>query len=85
VSGFQSLPAAHLARPGPVDQDVLVCGDDEEAKRTALDLGERLVAGRAIDAGPLMNARALEGMTAVILHVNRRYRVVAGLRLTGFQ
>ena len=83
VSGFQSLPAAHLARPGPVDQDVLVCGDDEEAKRTALDLGERLVSGRAIDAGPLMNARALEGMTAVILNVNQRYGAHAGIRLTG--
>ena len=83
ASGFQALPAAHLARPEPADQDVLVCGDDEEAKRLALELGERLVAGRAIDAGPLANSRALEGMTAVILHVNRRYRAVAGLRITG--
>ena len=63
---------------------MLVCGDDDEAKQIALELGTKLVAGRALDAGPLVNARALEGMTAVILHVNRRYRVVAGLRLTGF-
>jgi 8-hydroxy-5-deazaflavin:NADPH oxidoreductase len=83
VSGFQALPAAHLARPEPPDQDVLVCGDDAETKEVALELGERLVAGKAIDAGPLANARALEGMTAVILHVNRRYRAVAGLRITG--
>lgn len=83
ASGYQALPAAHLARPEPPDQDVLVCGDDPEAKRLALELGEGLVAGRAIDAGPLANARALEGMTAVILHVNRRYRAVAGLRITG--
>jgi NADPH-dependent F420 reductase len=85
VSGYQALPAAELARPEPLDQDVLVCGDDDEAKQIALDLGEKLVSGRALDAGPLVNARALEGMTAVILHVNRRYRVVAGLRLTGFR
>jgi hypothetical protein len=84
VSGYQALPAAELARPEPPDQDVLVCGDDDEAKEVALELGGKLVAGRALDAGPLINARALEGMTAVILHVNRRYRVVAGLRLTGF-
>jgi 8-hydroxy-5-deazaflavin:NADPH oxidoreductase len=83
VSGYQALPAAHLARPEPPDQDVLVCGDDDEAKQLALDLGEKLISGRALDAGPLVNARALEGMTAVILHVNRRYRTVAGLRLTG--
>jgi predicted dinucleotide-binding enzyme len=48
-----------------------------------LDLGSRLVAGRAVDAGPLANARALEGMTAVLLNVNRAYGVQAGLRLVG--
>ena len=85
VSGFQAIPAAQLAQPEPLDEDVLVCGDDPEAKRLALELGEGLVAGRAIDAGPLANARALEGMTAVILHVNRTYKIVAGLRLTGFE
>jgi NADPH-dependent F420 reductase len=84
VSGYQAIPAAQLARPQPLDEDVLVCGDDAAAKTLALDLGQRLVSGRAIDAGPLANARALEGMTAVILHVNRTYKVVAGLRLTGF-
>ena len=83
VSGFQSLPAAHLARPDPVDQDVLVAGDDSKTKELVLELAAGLVAGRALDAGPLANARALEGMTAVILYVNRRYRAVAGLRLTG--
>jgi NADPH-dependent F420 reductase len=84
VSGFQALPAAQLAQPGLLDEDVLVCGDDAEAKRMALELGQRLVSGRALDAGPLANARALEGMTAVIVHVNRTYKVVAGLKLTGF-
>jgi 8-hydroxy-5-deazaflavin:NADPH oxidoreductase len=85
VSGFQAIPAAQLAQPEPLDEDVLVCGDDTDAKRMALDLGQPLVRGRALDAGPLANARALEGMTAVILHVNRTYKVVAGLRLTGFE
>jgi NADPH-dependent F420 reductase len=85
VSGFQAIPAAELSRPDLLDEDVLVCGDDADAKRLALDLGQPLVRGRAIDAGPLANARALEGMTAVILHVNRTYKVVAGLRLTGFE
>ena len=39
--------------------------------------------GRAIDAGPLMVARWLEPMTAVILNVNRNYRVQSGVRITG--
>jgi NADPH-dependent F420 reductase len=85
VSGLQAIPAAELARPEPLDEDVLMCGDDQAAKQLALELTQPLVHGRAIDAGPLANARALEGMTAVILHVNRTYKVVAGLRLTGFE
>jgi 8-hydroxy-5-deazaflavin:NADPH oxidoreductase len=84
AAGLQSLAAAHLAAVEPPDEDVFVCGDAEAAKAPSLELGARLVAGRAIDAGPLANARALEGMTAVILSVNRRYKVRAGIRLTGF-
>lgn len=85
VSGFQTLPAAHLALAEPADDDVLIAGDDVAAKELVLDLAQSLVAGRAIDAGPLANSRALEGMTAVILHVNKRYRIVAAMRLTGFR
>jgi NADPH-dependent F420 reductase len=83
AAGFQSLAAAHLAAAEPPDEDVLVCGDEPAAKDVALELGARLVRGRAIDAGPLPNARALEAMTAVILNVNRRYGARAGIRLTG--
>ncbi len=85
ASGYQALAAAHLARRDLLDEDVLVCGDDPDAKQVALDLGARFVSGRAIDVGPLANARALEAMTAVILHVNKSYKIVAGLRLTGFR
>jgi predicted dinucleotide-binding enzyme len=84
ASGFQAVPAAHLARHEPLDEDVLVCGEPA-AKEPALEFGAKLVSGRAIDVGPLANSRALEAMTAVILHVNRHYKVVAGLRLTGFK
>jgi NADPH-dependent F420 reductase len=83
ASGFQSLGSATLAGPEPPDEDAFVAGDDWTAKRMALELGERIVAGRAIDAGPLANSRALEAMTAVLLNVNRRFRTHAGLRITG--
>jgi 8-hydroxy-5-deazaflavin:NADPH oxidoreductase len=83
AAGLQSLPAAHLTQPDPPEEDALVCGDDPRAKELALELAARLVRGRAIDAGPLANARALEGMTAVILNVNRRYKAHAGIRLVG--
>jgi NADPH-dependent F420 reductase len=83
ASGLQSLSAIDLSRQELPDQDALICGDDPPAKQLALDLAGRLVAGRAIDAGPLANSRALEGMTAVILNVNKRYKAHAGIRLTG--
>jgi 8-hydroxy-5-deazaflavin:NADPH oxidoreductase len=83
AAGLQSLAAVHLTELEPPEEDVLVCGDDPRAKEPSLELAGRLVRGRAVDAGPLANARALEGMTAVILNVNRRYNAHAGIRLVG--
>jgi NADPH-dependent F420 reductase len=83
ASGLQTVSAIDLSGPEPPDQDALICGDDPGAKQLALELAGRLVGGRAVDVGPLANSRALEGMTAVILNVNKEYGVHAGLRLTG--
>jgi NADPH-dependent F420 reductase len=83
ASGLQSVSAVELASTEPPDQDALICGDDPRAKEPALELAGKLVAGRAIDVGPLANSRALEAMTAVILNVNKQYRAHAGVRLTG--
>jgi NADPH-dependent F420 reductase len=80
ASGFQSFAAANVIDGDP--GDALICGEQSEAKQRAFELAERLGA-RGIDAGPLANSRALEGMTAVILNVNKRYKAHAGLRLTG--
>jgi len=83
VAGLHSLAAASLGGGEPPDEDAFVCGDDEEAKRLALELAGRLTSGRALDAGPLASARALEGLTAVIVNLNKRYRGHAGIRVTG--
>ncbi len=80
ASGLQSFAARNLVEGDP--GDALVCGGDDGAKELSLELAGR-VADRAIDVGPLENSRALEGMTAVILNVNKRYRAHAGVRLTG--
>ncbi|HVP76229.1 MAG TPA: NAD(P)-binding domain-containing protein [Gaiellaceae bacterium] len=82
VAGLHSLAAASLAG-GKADGDALVCGDDPDAKRRALELAAQVVTGRALDAGPLTSARALEGMTAVIVNLNRRYKGHAGVRIVG--
>jgi len=80
ASGLQSFAAANLVEGDP--GDALICGGDDRAKELSLELAGR-VAERAIDVGPLENSRALEGMTAVILNVNKRYKAHAGIRLTG--
>jgi NADPH-dependent F420 reductase len=81
-AGLHSIAAASLGASRP-DEDALVCGDDDASKELALLLASRVVAGRALDAGPLKVARALEGQTAVIVNLNRRYRTHAGIRITG--
>jgi NADPH-dependent F420 reductase len=82
AAGLHSLAAGKLAREKP-QEDALVCGSDDEAKQLALEVAQLVVAGRAIDAGRLGVAAALEGLTAVILNVNRQYKTHAGIRLTG--
>jgi NADPH-dependent F420 reductase len=84
VAAFQNVGAAHLKDPRhPIDCDVLVCGDDEEAKAEAIALAQ--AAGmRGVDAGPLQNAAAVEGLTAILIGINKRYKVKkAGIRVTG--
>jgi NADPH-dependent F420 reductase len=84
AAGLHSLAASSLAH-GRADGDALVCGDDSEAKELSLALAAKVITGRALDAGPLASARALEGMTAVIVNLNKRYRGHAGVEITGLQ
>lgn len=83
AAGLHSLAALNLGGDKAPDEDALVCGDDADAKALVLELAEGMTNGRAIDCGPLASARALEGLTAVIVNVNRRYKVHAGIRVTG--
>jgi predicted dinucleotide-binding enzyme len=82
VAGLHSLAAGKLAHGRP-DEDAFVCGDDADAKALALELAAKVVKGRALDAGPLSSARALEGLTAVIVNLNKRYKGHAGIHVTG--
>jgi len=68
----------------PVDCDVLVCGNDENAKKIVLDLVKGIVGARGFDAGALENSRTIEQVTALLVSLNIRYKVKsAGLRITG--
>lgn len=83
VAGLHHVSSAHLGDPGhPIDCDVLVCGDDEAAREVVLGL-VRDLGLRGLDAGALQNAVALESLTPVLLHLNRKYNVNTGIRITG--
>jgi NADPH-dependent F420 reductase len=84
TAGLHSIAASNLDE-APPEEDALICGDDPDAKELTLQLVGKLVAGRALDAGPLASARALEGLTAVIVNLNRRYKAHAGVRITGLE
>lgn len=84
VAALHHVGAAALEASGDeVDCDVLVCSDDRGARDKTL----RLLDGiglRALDAGTLRNAIALEALTPVLLHINRTYKVKgSGIRITG--
>jgi hypothetical protein len=85
LSGLHSLAASSLAGDESPEEDALVCGDDADAKALALRLAEHVTAGRAVDAGPLASARALEGLTAILVGINRRCKTHAGIRVTGLE
>lgn len=83
VAAYHNVGAAKLQNPGPVDCDVLICGNEKEARDTVIALTE--TAGlRGIDAGLLANAVAAEALTSILIGINRRYKVdCAGIRITG--
>lgn len=83
AAALHHVSAAHLADLAhEIDSDVLVCGDPA-ARGAALALVADLGV-RALDAGPLRNAIALESLTPVLLYLNRRYGSTGcGLRITG--
>jgi hypothetical protein len=84
VAGFHTVSAKGLARVDePLREDVLLAGDDDEAKVEVARIAELVVEGRAVDCGRLEVARWLEPLTAVILNVNRRYKANAGVVVTG--
>ena len=83
VAAFQNVSHIHLATMGALACDVLVCGDDDEARQEAIRLAV-LLGFRGLDAGPLRNARVVEGLTVLLLEINRRYKSRGtGIRVTG--
>ena len=84
AAAFHNVSAELLAQDGPVDCDILVCSDDDEAKRVASELAAKIPGARALNGGKLENARIVESLTALLIGLNMRYKVhTAGIRFTG--
>jgi len=84
VSAFQNVSAELLADPDhPIDCDVLVCGDDRDARGQVVALA-REAGMRAFNAGPLANSVVAEALTSVLITLNRQYKVKhSGIAITG--
>lgn len=83
VSAFHNVGASKLMTDGPVECDVLVFGNDAEARELVVDLIAE-IGMRGLHGGPIDNSVAAETMTAVLIGINRRYKVSdAGIRITG--
>ena len=64
-------------------EDVLVCGDSLEGKQVAIELVRSVTGRDGVDAGKLRLARQLEPLTAVLISINRKYKIHSGLRVSG--
>lgn len=85
TAGFHTISARALMDvEKPMESDVLVCGDDQEAKTIVGALVERIPGLRWVDCGLLSQARIAETMTALLVSINRQYGIHdSGFRITG--
>ena len=84
VTAFHLVPAAEFgALDERMESDVVACGDDDDARTTLMEIIRTIPDLRAFDGGSLENAVGMETFAAVLLTINIRHKVRAGLRLSG--
>jgi 8-hydroxy-5-deazaflavin:NADPH oxidoreductase len=84
VSALHSVSAALLRDlDHALDEDVLVCGDEREAKASVVELVQRIDGLRGVDCGRLEMARYTEQLTPLLISINVRNKVRAGIKITG--
>ncbi|MFI7066728.1 NADPH-dependent F420 reductase [Kribbella sp. NPDC050124] len=84
VGAFHHLSAVSLATDATLaHEDILVCGDDADAKATVIELAKAVTGKPGIDAGALRLARQLEPLTAVLISINKKYKVRSGIAVAG--
>ena len=84
VAAFHTVSAALLRDlEHELDEDVLICGDRREDKAQVAELVDLIPGLRAVDCGPLELARIVETLTPLIISINVRNKVRAGIKITG--
>ena len=84
VGAFHSISARDLIIPNkPIDCDVVVCSDNDLAKTEVMNLAETIKGVRAINGGGLQSSRYVEGLTALLLNVNRIYKCHSMIKIMG--
>ncbi|MSQ11161.1 MAG: NADPH-dependent F420 reductase [Dehalococcoidia bacterium] len=84
VGAFHNLSAEDLLLPDrSMDCDVVVCSDDQEAKRRVMALAEKIKGIRGVDGGPLEYSRYVEQFTALLITINRTYKSHTSIRIVG--
>jgi NADPH-dependent F420 reductase len=84
VSAFHTVSAALLTDlDHELDEDVLICGDRREDKAKVAELVQAIDGLRPVDCGPLELARIVEQLTPLIISINVRNKVRAGIKITG--
>jgi len=83
---LQHVPAQELGNlDQPLDSDILICSDDQEATELVVEIVGKIPGARALDCGNLSNATAIEAFTAVLLQLNTRYQTRVALKLVGLE
>jgi NADPH-dependent F420 reductase len=83
ASAFQNADAHVLGSGAPLDSDVIVTSDDADARHQVMDLVSALPGARALSGGRLAASRYVEEVTALLITLNRIYKVHSGIRITG--
>ena len=66
-----------------MEGDVIVCSDYQEAKERVMSLVPLINDLRAIDGGPLQNARFVEELTVLLININLRYKTRSAIKIIG--
>ena len=84
VYAFHTVSAALLSDlEHQLDEDVLICGDRRADKQKLAEVVDLIPGLRAVDCGPLEMARIVEQLTPLIISINVRHKVRAGIKITG--